>query len=58
MSDPHENSGTLAEASDEPKTPGWLTALGAVLFLVAGLVWTLMPSSSDESAAPAAETAR
>ncbi len=29
----------------EPKTPMWLPALGAVLFLTVGLIWGLMPSS-------------
>jgi hypothetical protein len=44
-SDPHAPT-----APPEPKTPMWLPALGAVLFLAAGLLWGLMPSSGDEKA--------
>lgn len=29
-------------APDEPHTPGWLTALGGALFLVAALVWLFL----------------
>lgn len=36
----------------EPKTPMWLPALGAVLFLMVGLIWGLMPSSPSESDSP------
>ena len=36
-------------APPEPKTPMWLPALGAVLFLTAGLIWGLTPSSKPES---------
>ena len=32
----------------EPKTPMWLPALGAVLFLMVGLIWGLSPSSKNE----------
>jgi hypothetical protein len=32
----------------EPKTPLWLTALGAVLFLMVGLIWGLSPMSKTE----------
>lgn len=40
----------------EPKTPMWLPAVGAVLFLTVGLIWGLGGSSKDatEGAAPAA----
>ncbi len=31
-------------ASDEPKTPMWLPALGALLFLVAGIYWATRPA--------------
>lgn len=31
----------------EPKTPMWLPALGAVLFLMAGLFWALSDSSPE-----------
>ncbi len=36
----------------EPKTPMWLPAVGAVLFLTVGLVWGL--GSSGDETAPAA----
>lgn len=36
-------------APAEPKTPMWLPALGAVLFLMAGLIWGLMPDSKNEA---------
>ncbi len=36
-------------APPEPKTPMWLPALGAVLFLTAGLLWALSPSAKSES---------
>lgn len=36
----------------EPKTPMWLPAVGAVLFLTVGLLWGLMPASKEP--APAA----
>lgn len=40
----------------EPKTPMWLPAVGAVLFLTVGLVWGLGGSSKDATTdtAPAA----
>lgn len=51
--------GTHGNASDhhghgpppppEPKTPMWLPALGAVLFLTAALAWTLTSGSGDAS---------
>lgn len=45
-------------APPEPKTPMWLPALGAVLFLTAGLIWGLMPDSkNDADAAPDAASA-
>ena len=37
MSESHGN----ATDPNEPKTPMWLTALGGVLFLLAGLMWAL-----------------
>lgn len=39
----------------EPKTPMWLPALGATLFLVVGLVWALSPATPEPAtgAAPA-----
>ena len=42
-------SGNHAES--EPKTPMWLPALGAVLFLLAGLWWGISSSSSPEQPA-------
>ncbi|MBX3189111.1 MAG: hypothetical protein KF819_18965 [Labilithrix sp.] len=43
----------------EPKTPMWLPALGAVLFLTVGLVWALSEPSKDatDSGAPGAASA-
>jgi hypothetical protein len=32
-----------APPQDEPKTPMWLPALGAALFLIAGIVWATRP---------------
>ncbi|HEY1696372.1 MAG TPA: hypothetical protein VGG39_29610 [Polyangiaceae bacterium] len=57
MSDPH-----APPVDDEPKSPLWLPALGAALFVGAGLWWAVTPSaaavapepSASESAAPAA----
>jgi hypothetical protein len=37
----------------EPATPMWLPALGAVLFLLAGVWWAARPADKPES--PAAE---
>lgn len=36
-------------APPEPKTPMWLPALGAVLFLMVGLIWGLMPDSPTKT---------
>jgi hypothetical protein len=41
----------------EPKTPMWLPALGAVLFLAAGLLWGLMPAATDSASDAPAEGA-
>ena len=38
----------------EPKTPMWLPAVGAVLFLTVGLVWGLSGPSKDATADSAA----
>ena len=35
--------------SEEPKTPMWLTAVGAALFLTVGLIWGLSSPSKDVS---------
>lgn len=50
MSETHGN----ASDPNEPKTPMWLTALGGVLFLLAGLFWALhTPADAANGAAPA-----
>ncbi|HVJ94233.1 MAG TPA: hypothetical protein VM580_30805 [Labilithrix sp.] len=36
-------------ALPEPKTPMWLTALGAVLFLMVGLICALMPETKQDA---------
>ena len=54
MSKTHGNpSDHHANEPPEPKTPMWFTALGAVLFLIAGLLWGLSPSSTSEAETPA-----
>lgn len=56
MSETHGN----ATDPNEPKTPLWLTALGGVLFLVAGLAWALRTPDAPPNAdgkTPAAATA-
>ncbi|MBX3216439.1 MAG: hypothetical protein KF850_30665 [Labilithrix sp.] len=52
MSETHGNPSDhhhAPPAPPEPKTPLWLTALGAVLFLIAGLLWGLTPASTHET---------
>jgi hypothetical protein len=52
MSETHGNPSDhhhAPPAPPEPKTPMWLPALGAVLFLIAGLIWALMPESKHEA---------
>jgi hypothetical protein len=39
--------------TQEPKTPMWLPAVGAVLFLTVGILWGLSPSPAPEAASPA-----
>jgi hypothetical protein len=54
MSESHGN----ATDPNEPKTPMWLTALGGVLFLLAGLMWALRtPTAENPNAAPPAGSA-
>lgn len=48
------NEGHQAQTLSEPKTPMWLPAVGAVLFLVAGLLWGLSDASSDAAKEPGA----
>ena len=45
MSESHGN----ATDPNEPKTPMWLTALGGVLFLLAGLMWALRTPSAENA---------
>jgi hypothetical protein len=46
---------------DEPKTPLWLPAVGAALFILVGLWWAMTPSAVpvvvEEAAAPPSATA-
>lgn len=54
------SEGNHAESLPEPKTPMWLPAVGAVLFLVVGLLWGLSDPPADPSKdqrAPAASAA-
>jgi len=56
MSESHGN----ATDPNEPKTPMWLTALGGILFLLAGLFWALRTpdaASAEKGAAPAGSAA-
>lgn len=39
----------------EPKTPMWLPAVGAVLFLVVGLIWGLSSPSEHQVGEPEAQ---
>jgi hypothetical protein len=57
MADTHDHG---PPPPPEPKTPMWLPAVGAVLFLTAGLIWGLPGSNepkSGSSGAPAASAA-
>ena len=45
MTDSHASAAVPLE--DEPKTPMWLPALGAALFLSVGLAWAVSPSTAD-----------
>jgi hypothetical protein len=57
MSDSDSDHGPAAPP--EPKTPMWLPALGAVLFLLVGLAWALSPTPApaQTGSAPAASGA-
>jgi hypothetical protein len=50
MSDSH------GKTSDpqEPNTPMWLPAVGAVLFLTVGIFWGLSPGAPPDGTSPAA----
>ena len=50
MSESHGN----ATDPNEPKTPLWLTGLGGVLFLIAGLLWALHTPDANAAAGGAA----
>src|SRR5580692_6564204 len=48
---------TVAPPDDEPRSPMWLPALGATLFLGLGLWWAVTPSSQAvASQAPSSAT--
>lgn len=59
MSETHGTSGGHhaheSPAGAEPKTPMWLPALGAILFLTVGLLWSIMPSSTPDADAARAD---
>lgn len=51
MSETHGNPGDkhhTPAALPEPKTPMWLPALGAVLFLLAGIAWAMAPGGTED----------
>ena len=55
MSDPHAAKPVAQD--DEPKTPMWLPALGAAIFLSVGLWWAVTPADvppADANQAPSA----
>ena len=54
MSETHGNASDhhhAPPALPEPKTPMWLPALGAVLFLIVGLIWGLTPDPANGAGA-------
>jgi len=53
-SDPHSHA---PPAPPEPKTPMWLTAVGAVLFLIVGIIWGLTPAAKDTTESAPSGTA-
>lgn len=53
MSEAHGKASELPE----PKTPMWLPALGAVLFLTAAILWGLYPTSGSAETTGAAAPA-
>ena len=59
MSGNHADSHAPVTPPDEPRTPMWLPALGAVLFLLAGLWYGLSSSGAPDTkvATPAASAA-
>lgn len=59
----HDDDHADELAPDEPRTPGWLTALGGALFLLAGVYWIATRPAPrtleqmQETAAPAGSAA-
>ncbi|HVH46848.1 MAG TPA: hypothetical protein VM925_31110 [Labilithrix sp.] len=49
---PSDHHSHAAPTPPEPKTPMWLPALGAALFLLIGLIWGLTPDSKNVAADP------
>lgn len=43
-----------SQSLEEPKTPMWLPALGALLFLITGIWWATRPAEVEVTADPAA----
>ena len=44
-------------APEEPKTPMWLPALGATLFLIVGIWWATRPAEPSGATTPPGATA-
>ncbi len=57
MSGSDGKSVVLDDRDTEPKTPMWLPAVGALLFLMAGLAWAMSTPASTDSAAGSAGSA-
>jgi hypothetical protein len=55
MSDPH--AAKAAATDDEPKSPMWLPALGAALFVSVGLWWAVTPAPPPPADADQAASA-
>jgi hypothetical protein len=53
MSNPHASAPRVDE---EPKTPLWLPALGAALFVALAVVWATLPGAPPPVTAVAAQT--
>jgi hypothetical protein len=56
MSDLHAPASDTAAFDDEPRTPMWLPAVGAALFLVVGIVWAITALSRPKADAAQAAT--
>jgi hypothetical protein len=62
MSDQHlagtkSSAGAASPQEEEPKTPMWLTAVGAALFVGVALWWAVTPSAPPSTAAETAPSA-